>query len=157
MSRLLYNIMLALAWAAVTGRFTLGNLTLGFLIGYAVLYLTRDPSRAGRYVSRLPCALSLVAFFVWELFRANMRVTYELLTPTHRMKPAIVAIPLDARSDAQILLLTTLITLTPDSFAIYVSHDRRTLYVHSMYVEDPERYRRRIKDTYERRVLEVLA
>jgi multicomponent Na+:H+ antiporter subunit E len=68
----------------------------------------------------------------------------------------VIAIPLDARTDTEILLLTTLITLTPGSFSLDVSSDRRELYLHVMYLDDPDQVRRQIKDGFERRVLEVL-
>jgi multicomponent Na+:H+ antiporter subunit E len=67
-----------------------------------------------------------------------------------------VAIPLDARTDTEITLLANLITLTPGSVSLDVSSDRRFLYLHAMYIDDLEEFRRSIKDTLEHRVLEVL-
>lgn len=155
MNRLLYNFILALTWVAITGHFTLGNAVIGFLFGYLVLLLTRHPSRARRYVGKIPRALALLGFFLRELLRANFRVAYEVLTPGAGMRPAVVAIPLDARRDFEILLLSTLINLTPDSLTLAVSEDRRFIYVHSMFVPDVEEFRRKIKNTFERRILEV--
>jgi multicomponent Na+:H+ antiporter subunit E len=37
-----------------------------------------------------------------------------------------------------------------------VSPDRKTLYIHTMWVEDPDEFRREIKDGFERRVLELM-
>lgn len=72
--------------------------------------------------------------------------------------PGVVAIPLDARTDAEITLLANLITLTPGSVTLDLSEDRRVLYVHAMYIDggDVEAYRRSIKEGLERRVLELL-
>jgi multicomponent Na+:H+ antiporter subunit E len=72
--------------------------------------------------------------------------------------PGVVAIPLDARTDAEITLLANLITLTPGSVSLDLSEDRRVLYVHAMYIDggDVEAYRRSIKEGLERRVLELL-
>jgi multicomponent Na+:H+ antiporter subunit E len=74
------------------------------------------------------------------------------------MRPGIIAIPLDARTDLEITLLANLITLTPGTLSLDVSADRRVLYVHVMYIDndDIEAVRRSIKDGFERRVLEVL-
>ena len=69
---------------------------------------------------------------------------------------AIVAVPLDAKTDAEITMLANLITVTPGSFSLEVSADRSVLYVHAMYVDDPETFRREIKNGFERRVLELL-
>jgi multicomponent Na+:H+ antiporter subunit E len=72
--------------------------------------------------------------------------------------PGVIAIPLDARTDAEITLLANLITLTPGSVSLDLSEDRRVLYIHAMYIDggDVEAYRRSIKDGLERRVLELL-
>ena len=72
--------------------------------------------------------------------------------------PGVVAIPLDARTDAEIALLANLITLTPGSVTLDLSEDRRVLYVHAMYIDggDVEAYVRSVKQGLERRVLELL-
>jgi multicomponent Na+:H+ antiporter subunit E len=72
------------------------------------------------------------------------------------MRPAIIAIPLDARTDVEITLLSNLIALTPGSLGLDVSDDRSVLYVHGMFVDDPEAFCREIKDGLERRLLELL-
>ena len=86
---------------------------------------------------------------------ANLRVAIEVLTPQQRMRPAIVAIPLDVRRDFEITLLANLITLTPGTLSLDVSSDKRVLYVHSMYVDDIDAFRREIKNGFERRVKEL--
>lgn len=80
-----------------------------------------------------------------------------LAADTH-VCPGVVAIPLDARTDVEIALLANLITLTPGSVTLDLSEDRRVLYVHAMYIDggDVEAYRRSVKESLERRVLELL-
>jgi len=73
------------------------------------------------------------------------------------MQPGVVAIPLDARTEVEITVLSNLITMTPGSLSLDVSADRRVLYLHTMYGgDDPDRLREEIKTKFERRVLEVL-
>jgi multicomponent Na+:H+ antiporter subunit E len=48
------------------------------------------------------------------------------------------------------------VTLTPGSLSLDVSPDGTCLYVHAMFVEDPNRLRMDIKEGFERRVLELL-
>lgn len=80
------------------------------------------------------------------------------LAPASYVCPGVIAIPLDARTDAEITLLANLITLTPGSVSLDLSEDRRMLYVHAMYIDggDVEAYRRSVKEGLERRVLELL-
>jgi multicomponent Na+:H+ antiporter subunit E len=72
------------------------------------------------------------------------------------MRPGIIAVPLDATRDSEILLLAALINLTPGSVALDVSPDRTLLYVHVMYMDDPDTARAEIKEGFERRVLRLL-
>jgi multicomponent Na+:H+ antiporter subunit E len=80
------------------------------------------------------------------------------LAPESYVCPGVIAISLDARTDAEITLLANLITLTPGSVSLDLSEDRRELYVHAMYIDggDVEAYRRSVKEGLERRVLELL-
>lgn len=153
---LLGNILLALAWSALRGEFSLSNLVVGYLLGYLVLLALNQggvlPVRVGEKAVNLA---RLVAFFVWELVMANIRVALDVVRPQHTIRPAVVAIPLDARSDAEILLLSALINITPGSVTIDVSDDRRTLYVHVMHMDTADGARRNIKEGFERRVLQL--
>jgi multicomponent Na+:H+ antiporter subunit E len=46
--------------------------------------------------------------------------------------------------------------MTPGTLSLDISPDRKTLYVHAMYINDPEKLRRDIKENLERRVLALL-
>jgi multicomponent Na+:H+ antiporter subunit E len=72
------------------------------------------------------------------------------------MRPGIVAIPLDLESDLEILVLTSLITLTPGTLSLDISEDRKTLYIHAMFIENREQIQKLVKEGFERRVREVL-
>jgi multicomponent Na+:H+ antiporter subunit E len=111
---------------------------------------------ASPYFGKVGQVVGFAAFFAWEVVQANMRVAMDVLIPHPRMTPGIVAIPLDAKTDAEITLLANLITLTPGTLSLDVSSDRRVLYIHAMYIDDIEEFRKGIKDGLERRLLEVL-
>ncbi len=158
MNGFLWNILLALAWAMMTAQFTLANLVVGFGIGFLILLFARRMVGLGHYPKKLRQAIELFFFFIWELIKSNLRLAHDVITPSHYMRPAIVAIPLDARSDLEITLLANMISLTPGTLSLDVSADRRVLYIHEMYVSDHdlEAVRRKIKDGFERRILELL-
>jgi len=109
-----------------------------------------------RLLRKLPRAVAFVGFYLRELVLASLRVAHDALTPTHHMRPAMLAVPLEAKTDLEILLLANLISMTPGSVSIDVSTDRRVLYVHAMYADDGEAVRREIKEQLERRVLGLL-
>jgi multicomponent Na+:H+ antiporter subunit E len=152
------NLLLALAWAALQGEFSLRTLLTGQVLGYFILVaLVRGGVlRASPYIGRVHRVVGLAAYFFWELLRANLRLALDIATPQYHMKPGIIALPLDATQDSEILLLSMLINTTPGSVALDVSPDRKTLYVHVMYMDTPDSAREEIKNGFERRVLGVL-
>ncbi len=157
MSIFMWNMFLALVWAVATGNFTVGNVLIGMVLGFIALLMARPALGPTDYFVRVPRILGFAVFYLWELILANLRVAYDVVTPSHHMTPGVIAVPLDARTDVEITLLANLITLTPGSLSLDVSEDRRFLYVHSMYIDggDMEAARRSIKGL-ERRVLKVL-
>jgi multicomponent Na+:H+ antiporter subunit E len=157
MKLFLLNLLLALLWGAVNGTFGAVTLAAGFVLGYLVLLLARPAFGPSAYYTGLWKGLAFVAFYVWELVLSSVRVAYDVLTPRLRAEPGIIALPLDARTDAEITTLANLISLTPGTLSLVVSPDRRTLYVHAMYLDDgPDAVRADLKDRMERRVLGLL-
>lgn len=148
-------VVLALAWVAVTGEVSLGNLLEGTVLSALLLALVRRPPRRVLRLERAPKALGLALYFLKELLLANAAVARSVLSPASSLSPGIVAVPLDLTTDAGIATLANLVTLTPGTLSLDVSEDRRTLYVHALHVSDPEVFRRELKDGFERRVKEV--
>jgi multicomponent Na+:H+ antiporter subunit E len=156
MTAFLWNIGLAAVWALAVGALTLGNLLIGFAFGYVVLWLVRRPLGTAEYCVRIPQLVEFMLYFLWELLKANLRVAFDVVTPRHYMRPGILALPLDAESDMEITLLANTISLTPGTLSLDVSPDRKTLYLHHMYISDRERQIQAIKSGFERRLLRLL-
>jgi multicomponent Na+:H+ antiporter subunit E len=152
----LLNLLFALLWAAAVGSVDTAHLVVGYVAGYGVLWLARPVLGPSGYFRRLPRAVGFAGFFLWELVLSNLRVAWDVLTPRSYRRPGVVAVPLDATTDVEITLLANLVTLTPGTLSLDVSPDRRVLYVHGMFVDDPETMRRDIKQSFERRVLGLL-
>ncbi len=157
MSGLLWNILLAGAWAAFTGDISPLNLALGGVLGAVILAASREAIGVPHYPTKLRQVLSLAVFFVWELLVSNVRVARDVIRPRTRIHPAVIAMPLRAKTEAEITLLASFITLTPGSTSIDVTPDRRFMYVHVMNTEgsSPAEERAQLSDGFERRILEV--
>ena len=149
-----FNLLLALAWMALTGQFDPVNFVAGFVLSLLLLRFLLANSERQTYFSRAGRLFRFALFFIKEMLAANVRVAITVLSPRLRISPALIAIPLDASSDLSISLLANLITLTPGTLTLDISSDRKVLYVHTMYAEDIEQFRLGIK-SLERRVLEV--
>lgn len=149
------NAVLALVWAMAGGVISLGSLAFGFLVGMLVLHVAGPVLGDHRYAVRFFLAAGLFLFFLRELVRSSVRVAVDVLKPRLSMRPAVVAVPLELTSDAQITLLANLISLTPGTLSVDVADDKSCLYVHAMYGADAEAIRRGIKADFEDRIREV--
>lgn len=155
MTLFLVNILLALAWAAVTGSFTAANIVFGFLLSAAALYLIREQVGSLGYFTRGIRIVSLALLFLYELVLSAWRVAVLVMSPKMDLKPGIFAYPLKVDRDFEITLLANLITLTPGTLSVDVSEDRRYLYVHAIDCSDPEQARSDIATGFERKILEA--
>ncbi len=97
-------------------------------------------------------AVEFLAFFLCELVLANIRLAWSVMGPLGRLRPGVVAVPLDIESDAAIAVLANLITLTPGTLSLDVSSDGKVLFVHAVGAQSPQALRRAIKSGFERRV-----
>jgi multicomponent Na+:H+ antiporter subunit E len=157
MKLLLLNLLLAALWAGVTGQPTLQSFGFGFALGYLVLLLLRPTMGETTYHRRVWDAIAFLALYIRNFIAASLRVTHDVLTPRFHMKPGVIRVPLEARTDLEITVFANLISLTPGSLSLDVSRDRSELYVHIMYIHDHvDRHRQDMKEQLESRVLRLL-
>ena len=151
-----WNILLALIWVAITGNFTGAGLVVGFVVGYIIIGISlRNVPAFSDYVRKVPRVIRFTLFFLKELIRSNIRVAWDVLTPTDYMLPGVIAVPLEARTEGEITMLANMISLTPGTLSLDVSSDRNVLYIHVMYLEDLKQAQEEIK-YLETRLLEIL-
>ena len=107
------------------------------------------------YLKRSWALLILGGVFLVELTKASIDVAIAVVSSKEGLKPGIVAVPLDLKTDMGIATLANLVSLTPGTTSMNVSEDRKTLHVHVLNMESEEAVIASIKDTFERRVLAV--
>ncbi len=155
--KFLTNILLTIIWVFLTGSFEVVNFVFGFIVTFLILWIiSSKDSQTEKYFKLIPKLISFIFFFLWEVIKANIQVAYEVITPQNKMKPGIVALPLDAKTDTEITLLANLITLTPGTLSLDVSEDKKVLYIHAMYVYDKQEFINEIKNGFERKLLGIL-
>lgn len=153
--RILMNFILALIWVALTGKFLIGNFVFGVILSYGIMWFMYRTEDDQRYFKKIPQTISFLFYFFYELWKANLLVAYDVVTPKFHMRPGIVAIPLTADTDLEITLLANVITMTPGTLALDVSDDNKYLFVHSMYIKSKEDFIHSVKNGFERRLLEI--
>lgn len=156
MNLLVLNILLAIGWCALFADFTLLNLAIGFVMGFAALWVAGPLFGGTGYFGRVLRLISLGGYFLYELVVSSLQVVWDVITPVHKSRPGIIAVPLDIEEPMEIAVLANLISLTPGTLSLDVSPDNKLLYVHGMFVEDPDSLRRDIKAGMERKVMEAM-
>jgi len=153
---LLFALLLAIAWAAVSGSASPHNLLLGFVLSAMALAVVRGSfPRKSEFRIRPVAALSLALLFFKELALSAWTVAVTVLKPRMDIKPGIFAFPLTVDRDFEITLLANLITLTPGTLSVDVGDDGRTLYVHALDCSNPQAARKAIAEGFERKIMEA--
>lgn len=156
MNMFILNIALAVIWAALWGSPTLLMLGAGYVLGFLTLWFSAPVfGLTNSYFLRSWRIVRLILFFIYELVMSSLRVAWDVMTPGDSSTPAILEMPLDMKSDIEILLVTNLISLTPGTLSLDVSDDRKTLTFHAMYADDPQAVIDDLRNGMERLVKEV--
>lgn len=152
----LMNILLSFIWVALTGSMYYTNFLFGYMIGFGILWIMNRNESDQRYFNKVPRIISFIFYFLYEMIKANIQVAYDVMTPKYFMRPGIVRYPMNAKTEMEINLLSMVISLTPGTLILDISEDRKILYIHVMYLQDPEKFVKDTKTGLERRLLEAI-
>lgn len=154
----LWNVLLAIFWAAMLGQFNLRTIFFGFLVGNLILWFASRAINVDKYFSKTQRLFSFISLMIKELIKSSIKIAFDIVTPENHMRPGIIKIPLDAKTSREITLFSNLLSLTPGTLSMDVSDDRKVLYVHVMYIHgsDLEKVKSLLKEKYEYQVLELL-
>lgn len=97
--------------------------------------------------------IAFIGYYIFEMVKANLILARDILSKNPGFKPGIVKIELEAKTDQEILLLANLISMTPGSLCMHISEDKSAIYVHDMYVSNPDEVKHKIKHDLEKRIL----
>ena len=157
-------IGMIIIWVFLTGELTLGNVGFASLLSLFLLFVSGRgmnlryfrPRQEGFNLFKYSWTLiKFVGFFLWQLVQAGVTVFLSIFNPD-ALRPGVIAVPLDVKSNVEITLLANLITLTPGTLTLDVSTDKRVMYVHTIEFEDKASFIKGIKDGFEKRVIEVM-
>jgi len=96
--------------------------------------------------------LFFMVYYLKELVLSSLYVAYDIITPKDLMRPGIVKVPIDLKSDTAIIALANLISMTPGSLTVDMTPDKKAIYVHAMYLFDKEKFIQKIKTDLEERI-----
>lgn len=101
---------------------------------------------------RLFRLILFIFYYLKELVLSSLFVAYDILTPKDLMRPGIVEVPVDLKSETAIIALVNLISMTPGSLTVDMSPDKKKIYIHAMYLYDKEKFIQKIKTELENRI-----
>ena len=146
MRRLIYFVLAfvvwnMMAWPFVNGRVDLQVVAAGLIASFLVAMLFHDilPKEHHVFVSptRVFWLLVYVPVFFYYVVCANLDVVYRALHPAMPIKPGIVKIKTDLKTDSAITALANSITLTPGTLTVDLTDDGY-LYVHWINVKSDD-------------------
>ncbi|HUH34851.1 MAG TPA: Na+/H+ antiporter subunit E [Moheibacter sp.] len=154
----LLNLLLSLVWVALTGQLNYLNFLFGFFIGFTILWLLarKQDAEEKKYFLKVPKMILFLFFYLNEMIKANWEVAREIVLPKCNMKPGIVAFEHHLKSDFEITMMTYLVALTPGTMVLKISPDKKTLFIHALYLEDKEKFIRQMENGLEKRLIEII-
>jgi len=108
-----------------------------------------------RLVRRGLGIVELLGILLYELVKSAIAVMRVAFSRDTRTTSAIVAVPLDLRTDLGVVTVANCVTLTPGTCTLHVSPDRKVIYVHALEGQAPDDVVASIRQTFERRVREI--
>lgn len=104
---------------------------------------------------RLRAALALALIFMRELALSSLAVARLAFARAPAFTPAIIAVPVDLRTDLGVATVANLISLTPGTTSLHVGARGKVIYVHCLDAPSAEAVIAGIESSFEKWVREV--
>ena len=146
MRRLIYFILAFIVWTLLTWPFVEGTVDIQVVVAgliasvfVAIIFHELLPKEHHIFISpvRIFWFLVYVPVFFYYVIIANFDVVYRALHPKMPIKPGIVKIKTDLKTDSGITALANSITLTPGTLTVDLTGDG-FLYVHWINVKSDD-------------------
>ncbi|NBB78668.1 MAG: hypothetical protein GVY36_04385 [Verrucomicrobia bacterium] len=141
------HLLFTLLWASLLGAYDLLTLLSGFALGLGLFRLTLNrPSQA--YRKHVYGLFRFALFYLWEILTSNFRISIDVVRGTPKIAPGIVALDVHELGPRAKVIVANLITMTPGTVSLDLSEDDETLYVHCLYLQDPDGARNSMQKDY---------
>ena len=146
MRRLVYFILAFIVWVLLTWPFVDGKIDIQVIIAgliaaliVAILFHEILPQEHILFISpiRIFWTLVYIPVFFYYIIKANLDVVYRVLHPKMPIKPGIVKIKTNLKTQSGITALANSITLTPGTLTVDLTDDG-FLYIHWINVKSDD-------------------
>ena len=153
--QILLNVVIALIWMVIRGEYSFVEFVMGYLVGLLALFLFRRFLSKEFYLKKVYAVIKLILLLFQQLVLSNIDMIKVVLSPKLDITPGIIAMPTKLKTEWEITILASLITLTPGTLSMSFSEDSKIIYIHCIDVPDKEEVIKDIQATFERAILEV--
>jgi multicomponent K+:H+ antiporter subunit E len=153
----LFSLCLAAIWLALNATLAPAHIVLGLALGVAGgLILARLQPPAGRVRLRAAALAVLLWLFFVDVVRSNVAVLRIVFHPAIRGRTSgFLSLPLELRHPGGLAILACIITATPGTSWARYDAARNVLTIHVLDLVDEQAWIARLKDRYERRLMEI--
>lgn len=145
-------LCLVILWLVLNQTFAAGHLLLGVALGTLVSWATSSLRPLRARLRRLDLAFGLVFVVLYDVLRSSVAVAGIVLGLVRRgqLRSGFIDIPLELRDPHGLAALAAIVTSTPGTVWVGLSHDCARLTLHVLDLRDEREWITLIKHRYER-------
>jgi multicomponent Na+:H+ antiporter subunit E len=150
-------VFLLIVWIALTSSLNAEELAVGaisaaFVSAFSYEFLFRKGVRDAINPKRWAYFLAYLPAYILAEIKAHAKVMYLILHPKMPIKPGIVRVPTNLKTDVGLTALANSITMTPGTLSVEVNEEKSCLFVHWIDVEaiEPEQTHAEIAKPFEK-------
>jgi len=149
------SAVVAFSWLLLQGSLAPAHLIWAVIMGLVLPWLAHDFIGAGSRPRAAGLGLKLVLLVIRDIVLANLAVARIVLHPGVQPQPAWVRVPYTLTDPRAVVLLASIITMTPGTVSCVIDESRREILVHALNTPDPEALAAEIVQRYERPLKEI--
>lgn len=127
----------------------------GYIVGLLILFAMRRFFPTPFYLKKIYSFFKLFLIFLYELILSSIMVSKQILQPKLNITPGVFTITTELEGEWEVTLLALLLSLTPGSAVLEISHDGKQLTIHAMDIPESSDSVRRTKASFEKAIMEV--
>lgn len=151
------TLALVIMWIMLIGSFSLGWVTLGFLLSFGLMVLSVRLRPDMANPRRVGVMIKLFFMVMKDMFNSNIEVAKLTLTATkeHQPKAGLVDIPLNLRDPHAIALLACIVNYIPGTVWSGVSEEGYVMRLHVFGLVSVEDWYHFVHERYEPLLMEI--
>ena len=103
-------------------------------------------------MSKVILSLEVLVKFMFDFVVAVINVASWIFRSNRKLKPAIVRMQIDIKSEWGLWILSLIIFLVPGSMIVEIAREKNLMYVHFFHTEDPDQSVAYLKQRFERKL-----